>query len=130
MARQGKLPRVKLNGTLHPLPSGAVFANLRSSFNQRRVSMPPMRSQAGVALLLAFAATPVQAQKPSPAGTWLSQSGETRVRLAPCGAQMCGTIVWMRNPGKDVNNPDPAQRGRDLVGIRMITMSPAGDTEW
>jgi uncharacterized protein (DUF2147 family) len=89
-----------------------------------------MISGAGLALLLLLAVTPAQAQKPSPGGVWLSQSGETRVRLAPCGAQMCGTIVWVKNPGKDVNNPEPAQRGRDLVGIRMITMSPSGDNQW
>ena len=87
-----------------------------------------MRAIIGIGLLLA--AGPAAAQKYNPAGTWLSQTGETRVRLAPCGGQMCGTIVWGKNPGKDVHNPDPGQRGRDLVGIRMITMSPSGADQW
>jgi uncharacterized protein (DUF2147 family) len=91
-----------------------------------------MRLRAGLALgMMATAmATPVGAQRLSPAGTWLSQTGETRVRIAPCGAQMCGTIVWVKSPGKDVQNPDPAQRGRDLVGLRMIAMSPSGADQW
>jgi uncharacterized protein (DUF2147 family) len=89
----------------------------------------------GVRLVLGFilliaAAVPAAAQKLSPAGTWLSQTGDTRVRISPCGGQMCGTIAWVKSPGKDVHNPDPAQRGRDLVGIRMITMSPSGAEQW
>jgi uncharacterized protein (DUF2147 family) len=89
-----------------------------------------MRTIIGLGLLLA-AAGPAEAQKLSPAGTWASQTGDTRVRLAPCGGgQMCGTITWVKSPGKDVHNPDPAQRGRDLVGIRMITMAPSGADQW
>ena len=85
------------------------------------------------AVLLASSVHPVSAQPArggGAVGTWLSQSGETRVRLGPCGAQMCGTIVWVKSPGKDVHNPDAAQRSRDLVGLRMITMAPNGDAQW
>lgn len=60
------------------------------------------------------------AQAQELAGTYLSQSGATKVRLSPCGAAFCGTIVWVSKPGNDVNNPDPARRDRPLVGIPMI----------
>jgi uncharacterized protein (DUF2147 family) len=60
------------------------------------------------------------------AGTWLSQSGETRVRFSPCGGIFCGVIVWVSKPGKDVNNPDESKRERSLVGIQMVTMKPQG----
>jgi len=64
-------------------------------------------------------------------GTWLSESGETRIRIAPCGAELCGTVVWQKVPGKDVNNPDAAKRGRDIVGLRMIYgMKASGGSEW
>jgi hypothetical protein len=45
-----------------------------------------MRLRAPVALgmMAVGIATPVEAQRLSPAGTWLSQTGETRVRIAPC----------------------------------------------
>ena len=89
-----------------------------------------LRAPFALGMMAAAMATPVEAQRLSPAGTWLSQTGETRVRIAPCGAQMCGTIVWVKTPGKDVQNPDPAQRGRDLVGLRMIAMSPSGADQW
>jgi uncharacterized protein (DUF2147 family) len=53
-------------------------------------------------------------------GTWLSQSGETRVRVAPCGGSRCGTIVWTKTGGKDEKNPDASKRSRDLVGVQMM----------
>jgi uncharacterized protein (DUF2147 family) len=67
------------------------------------------------------------AQARDPSGTWLSQSGETRVRIARCGAVYCGTITASALP-KDINNPDVANRDRKLIGVQMITdMKPAGD---
>ena len=57
-----------------------------------------VRAIIGLTILIT-AAGPAAAQKFSPAGTWLSQTGETRVRIAPCGGQMCGTIAWVKNPG-------------------------------
>lgn len=77
--------------------------------------------------LAAFAA-PAEAQSPN--GTWLTASGETRVRLGPCGANLCGTVVWVKNPGKDEKNENAGQRGRDLVGIQMVNMQPGSGGEW
>jgi uncharacterized protein (DUF2147 family) len=76
-------------------------------------------------LLLAGAA---QAQSSDPSGTYLSETGETRVRVAKCGSAYCGTIVAVQGEAKDVNNPDAAKRGRSLVGVRMISnIQPAAD---
>jgi uncharacterized protein (DUF2147 family) len=33
-------------------------------------------------------------------GTWLRSNGESRVRMAPCGGGVCGTITWLKTPGK------------------------------
>lgn len=55
------------------------------------------------------------------AGTWLSQTGDTRVRIAPCGGGQCGTIVWVKDNAKDENNPSDALKTRSLVGVRMIS---------
>jgi uncharacterized protein (DUF2147 family) len=93
-----------------------------------------MRSIIGAAALvggaLLAASSPALAQAGGPTGTWLSQTGETRVRIAPCGGNLCGTIVWLKSPAKDVHNPDESKRGRDLVGTQMITMSPSGANQW
>ncbi len=81
------------------------------------------------AALLASLSLPASAQDAS--GTWLTASGETRVRIAPCGGNLCGTIAWTKNAGaKDEHNPNAALKSRNLVGINMITMKPAGDKKW
>jgi uncharacterized protein (DUF2147 family) len=61
-------------------------------------------------------------------GTWASESGKTKIKMAPCGSKYCGTIVWVQGPEtKDVKNPDEAKRGRNLVGLQMVyDMVPDG----
>lgn len=81
------------------------------------------------AIVLASLSLPASAQDTT--GTWLTASGETRVRIAPCGGNVCGTIVWVKNTGaKDANNPNAALKNRNLVGVSMIQMKPAGDRKW
>lgn len=87
-----------------------------------------MKSAFLAAFGLIVMAGAAQAQPSDPSGTYLSESGETRVRITRCGSAYCGTIVAVQGEAKDVNNPDPAQRGRNLVGMRMISnIQPSGD---
>ncbi len=72
-------------------------------------------------LLLAGAAS-----APSVQGNWLTDDHRGVVRIAPCGARMCGTIarVLDANPGRlltDRNNPDPRLRGRPIVGLQILS---------
>lgn len=40
---------------------------------------------------------------------------------------MCGKLVWLKNPVKDVNNPDPSKRDLPLVGSTMLyDLKPSG----
>src|SRR5215207_1383243 len=126
--KPGKARPARLLSRAAALARGKVKLRCDAALEDRE-SVMGVRLVLGFILLIA-AAAPAAAQKLSPAGTWMSQTGDTRVRIAPCGGQMCGTIAWVKSPGKDVHNPDPAQRGRDLVGIRMITMSPSGAEQW
>jgi uncharacterized protein (DUF2147 family) len=81
------------------------------------------------AIALASLSLPASAQDAN--GTWLTASEETRVRIAPCGGNVCGTIVWVKNTGaKDEQNPNAALKNRNLVGVNMIQMKPAGDRKW
>jgi uncharacterized protein (DUF2147 family) len=69
-----------------------------------------------------------QAQPADPSGTYLSETGETRVRIAKCGQAYCGTILSVQGEAKDVHNPDASLKNRDLVGIQMISdIRPAPD---
>jgi uncharacterized protein (DUF2147 family) len=81
---------------------------------------------------LMFAATVLAALSQSSAGlegTWLTADGSSKIHFEACGAASCGRLVWLRDPidpmtGKpllDKNNPDPAQRGRRLLGIVVFT---------
>lgn len=88
-----------------------------------------MRGLFAILAVLLSAAIAGPARAAVPDGTWLSQSGATKVRIAPCGSSYCGTITWVKGPEtKDVKNPDAAKRDRPLVGIQLIYgMIPDGD---
>ncbi|HEY1540851.1 MAG TPA: DUF2147 domain-containing protein [Xanthobacteraceae bacterium] len=68
-------------------------------------------------------------------GLWLTGPGDAQVRVAKCGANMCGTIVWLREPNDsatgrprtDAQNADAAKRGRPMMGIEVaIGFHPDG----
>lgn len=61
---------------------------------------------------------------PSVYGRWLTDDRSGIVEIAPCGSAACGTLVRVLDPAapeRDINNPDPARRGRSLVGTRVLT---------
>ena len=63
-----------------------------------------------------------------PAGVWLTQSGDAKVKVSRCGSALCGRVVWLKEPidkktGKpqlDDHNSDPALRGRKIIGISLF----------
>lgn len=95
--------------------------------------MPFARAAAAALFLMLTMMAPVSAAEPS--GTWLTQKGDAQIRVAKCGAAMCGTVVWLRDPidpatgqpQADGNNRDPAQRGRKILGLTIFAMQPASD---
>ena len=92
---------------------------------------------AAVALIGLAGAGPAFAA--DPAGVWLTQGGNSRIRVADCGGALCGTIVWLKEPndpdtGKpktDKNNSDASKRSRPLIGVQIVLgMKPAGADKW
>lgn len=71
-------------------------------------------------------------------GIWALDSGKVTVRISPCGATLCGTIVALKKPldkqGKpklDKKNPNPALRNRPVIGITILSaMKPDGENSW
>ena len=53
-------------------------------------------------------------------GVWERPNGEAKMKIAPCGDALCGTLVWLKESKNDVNNPDPSKRSRPLVGSNML----------
>jgi uncharacterized protein (DUF2147 family) len=68
---------------------------------------------------IALTASPALAQ--GAVGTWLRDNGESRVRVAPCGEALCGTVVWLKNPAES----------KSKVGQRVFfDMKPNGTNAW
>ncbi len=74
----------------------------------------------------------------SVAGLWLDNEGKARVEIAPCGGEMCGRIVWLKEPldpkGKpwtDILNPEAAKKVRPICGLQIIGgLKPATNGTW
>ena len=49
-----------------------------------------------MALVLCFAVSTSPALAAEPLGTWLSESGDTKVKIAPGGGSFVGTVVWAK----------------------------------
>lgn len=62
-------------------------------------------------------------------GIWLRDDSSARMRLAPCGIALCGTLIWLREPRNDIYNPDQKERDQPLVGRRILSgMAQEGQT--
>ena len=81
-------------------------------------------------LALLLAVSPV-----SVTGDWINQDRSALIRVAPCGAQLCGTVVRIlargRNvPATDANNSDPRLRSRPLVGLHVLSGFTRSGARW
>ncbi|HEX9468995.1 MAG TPA: DUF2147 domain-containing protein [Bradyrhizobium sp.] len=95
-------------------------------------------------LLLAVAAFflgfgQVWAETADPAGIWLTQAGDAKIRVSHCGTGLCGTIVWLKvpldpNTGKpqiDDKNANPALAKRPVIGINIFRgMKSVANNKW
>jgi len=94
-----------------------------------------------IAIMAALLATPsVQAQVATdPAGIWLTQAGDARVKVSKCGSGICGVVVGLKQPidpatGKpqvDDKNPNPALAKRPIIGLPLFSgMHATGPGKW
>ena len=99
-----------------------------------------------VGISLGFASTVTSEQSPGPpaawargyAGVWIDDTGQGAVQIEPCGANLCGRIVWLHaphdpagNPVKDELNPEPAARSRLICGLQVIgDLKRQTDSRW
>jgi uncharacterized protein (DUF2147 family) len=82
---------------------------------------------AGLASLLSAGTALAQ----SPAGEWLVKDGTAHIRIAQCAGAYWGVISWTKGPaGKDENNPDPAKRGRSILGVPILINMKPGASQW
>ncbi len=78
-------------------------------------------------IALALTAAPLHAA-PRIAGTWQNPQHSVRVDMEPCGARLCGTIVWADAKARD----DAAAGGTDhLVGVQLFRgLEADGPDQW
>ena len=95
-------------------------------------------------LLIAAAAmglaalTDAPAYAGDPAGVWTAAEGKSRVRVAPCGKNICGNVAWLREPNDDDGKPkldkqnsNTALRTRPILGVPiLLSMAPDGTDKW
>jgi uncharacterized protein (DUF2147 family) len=91
-------------------------------------------------LLLVPLSRPAAAEALLPAGLWWAEGGAAQVEIARCDDALCGRVAWLRSPFdehgcelRDVENPDPMQRARSVLGIdllRNVRASPERQGEW
>jgi uncharacterized protein (DUF2147 family) len=82
--------------------------------------------------------TPLAAAAADIKGKWLTEEGKGRVVFEPCGAKICGKIVWLKQPvdaktGKaqlDVLNEDASLRTRPVIGIKLGELDADGNGGW
>lgn len=80
-----------------------------------------------VLLLVTHKPVPLYAQDLTPEGIWLHSNERIQVKIEPCEEHLCGKIVWFKNPDDnegapivDSENPDQAQQGQPLMGMRVL----------
>ncbi|MDB5589716.1 DUF2147 domain-containing protein [Enterovirga sp.] len=86
---------------------------------------------ASILAAAAFVGPTALAAPESPAGVWMTEEKNSKVRIAPCGKAMCATIIWAKKVGTDENNPDPALRNRNIIGTDLSRdMKPDSKGGW
>ncbi|WP_375403891.1 DUF2147 domain-containing protein [uncultured Sphingomonas sp.] len=92
-------------------------------------------------LLLAAIALAAPAYAAAPiAGRWVTVEGDSVVTVGPCGAgaagaKLCGRITtFLKRPPTpnpvDTNNPDPALRGRPILGMAVLSGFTDAGKDW
>jgi uncharacterized protein (DUF2147 family) len=81
---------------------------------------------AAITMSLAILAPMASAQQPPLLGRWLSESRKGVIEIYSCADKLCGKLIWLSEPIRDGapaidrNNPDAAQKGRPLCGLKML----------
>jgi len=92
----------------------------------------------GIAGLFSVVLSGLALAEEAASGVWMLNSGKVTVRIAPCGANLCGAIVGLAKPlnkeGQpkvDRKNPNESLRKRPLMGLTILAnMKPAGANKW
>lgn len=82
------------------------------------------RSSALAVILCAAAAPSAVFAAPSPHGVWMNDTGRGAVEIKPCGAQLCGHVVWIKSAN------DAKGCGRQIIGEASEVRPGLWDGGW
>ncbi|WP_022823007.1 DUF2147 domain-containing protein [Hymenobacter norwichensis] len=90
-----------------------------------------------IAALFRSASAQTAAPPVVPLGVWADDTGDSHIELYRCGEELCGRLVWLRQPtdanGKprlDEHHPEPNQKTRPLLNLTVLerlTYNPSND---
>lgn len=92
-----------------------------------------------LALVFLTGSSIAETQVADPVGLWALPKNKLTVELRYCdGDKLCGKITKIRrpldangNPKLDRENPNPALRSRQIIGLEVISgLKPTGENEW
>ncbi len=87
-----------------------------------------MKSIVAALLVIAANSADAAARQESANGVWKNPSGSVRMRIAPCGKQICGKVVFANAQAR----ADAARGGNpDFVGVNLLrNFSRTGPSSW
>jgi uncharacterized protein (DUF2147 family) len=87
-----------------------------------------MKTWAIFALVLAGSAASAAPRQESANGVWQNPSGSVRMRIAPCGKQICGKVVYANAQAR----ADAARGGNpDFIGVNLLRdFNRTGPASW
>ncbi|WP_186728831.1 DUF2147 domain-containing protein [Sphingomonas panacisoli] len=69
-----------------------------------------------VVLAAPASADPSRAIVPSWTGVWRNTNNTVHIKAAPCGSNMCATVVW----ADDKTKATVASRGANIIGMQLL----------
>ncbi len=80
-----------------------------------------------VAFASAADADPARAIVPSWTGVWRNTNNTVHIKAAPCGQNMCATVVW----ADDKTKATVASSNRNILGMQLLRdFRQTGTSEW
>lgn len=80
-----------------------------------------------LALVVPASADPARAIVPSWTGVWRNTNNTVHIKAAPCGQNMCATVVW----ADDKTKAAVSARGRDIIGMQLLRdFRESAPSEW
>ena len=76
--------------------------------------MNRLAAAVGLLFFFLFCGSAIAASAPDPSGVWNRGDGNAKVRIAPCGSNICATNVWIKDTS-----------GGEAVGDKLVmTLKP------